>query len=71
MEPTRDNPLVRFAAFWWGVGVIALFFVVLVVVRLSVGGDDVPNTLEEAARLERMKTSQQVESSQAANLEWK
>lgn len=70
MEPTRDNPLVRFAAFWWGIGVIALFFVILIVVRLVAGGGDGVNPLEEAARLNRLKISNAVETSQAANLDW-
>lgn len=71
MEPSRDNPLIRFAAFWWGIGVIALFFVVLVIVRLVVGGGDGKDPLEEAARLNRLKISNQVEQAQAANLAWK
>lgn len=71
MEPTRDNPLIRFAAFWWGIGVIALFFFVLVIVRLVVGGGDGKDPLEESARLNRLKISKQVEESQAANLAWK
>jgi mono/diheme cytochrome c family protein len=71
MEPTRDNPLIRFAAFWWGIGVITLFFVVLVIVRLIVGGGGGKDPLEETARLNRLEISNQVDKAQAANLEWK
>lgn len=70
MEPTRDNPLIRFAAFWWGIGVITLFFVVLIVVRLIAGGGDGEDPLEEAARLNRLKISNEVNAQQAASLEW-
>lgn len=69
MEPTRDNPLVRFAAFWWGIGVISLFFVVLVVVRWVADEGDGSNPLEEAAALDRLKIRNRVESAQSANLE--
>lgn len=65
MEPARDNPLIRFAAFWWGIGVISLFFVVLFFVRWIADDSDAPNPLEEAAALKRMETLNAVERVQA------
>lgn len=66
---SRDNPLVRFSAFWWGIGVILLFFVVLLVTRFFVGGGDAPDPLEEAARKNRLKTLAELEAGQQANLD--
>lgn len=66
---SSDNPLVRFAAFWWGIGVILLFFVILLVTRAMVGGGDAPDPLEEAAALRREKIVTEVKKAQAANLE--
>ncbi len=69
MSPSRDNPLVRFSAFWWGIGVILLFFVILLVTRAIVGGGEAKDPLEEAARKTRLKTLAQIEAAQEANLE--
>lgn len=69
MDPSRDNPFVRFAAFWWAIGVISLFFVVLFLTRLVVGGDDAPNVLEETARMERLKKRAEVDAAQKSNLQ--
>lgn len=70
MASSRDNPLARFAAFWWGVGVISLFFVILLITRLVVGGDDDANPLEQAAAMKRLKLRNQVDETQTANLQW-
>lgn len=69
MEPNRDNPLSRFAAFWWGIGVISLFFVTLLIVRISVGGGDGDDPLEQAAAIQRYQTRAMVDSAQQANFE--
>lgn len=68
MSSPRDNPLVRFAAFWWGIGVILLFFVILLVTRAVVGGGEAVDPLEETARKNRLKTLAEIENAQAANL---
>jgi len=70
MEPSTDNPLVRFAAFWWGLGVISLFFVVLFVVRLVVGGDEGVDPLERAAAIQRYEARAQVDDAQQGRLQW-
>lgn len=69
MDPSRDNPFARFSAFWWGIGVISLFFVVLFITRLIVGSGDAPNPLEEAARLKRLETRAQVDEAQKQALQ--
>ena len=71
MEPSRDNPLVRFSAFWWGVGVISLFGVLLLIIWLRAGGDSGIEPLEQAAAIKRYEIRSQVDAGQAANLGWK
>lgn len=68
MDPSRDNTLIRFTAFWWGIGVISLFFVILLLVRLTKGGDEGGDPLEESARFERLEIRNQVDAAQQANL---
>ena len=68
---SRDNPFVRFTAFWWGIGVILLFFVVLLITRAVVGGGKAPDPLEEAARKTRLKNLAGIEAAQEANFQAK
>lgn len=72
MSSSSDNPLVRFAAFWWALGVFALFFVILLVIKLftSDSGAGV-NPLEEAAASKRYETRSAVDSAQHAALSYK
>ncbi|MEP4079139.1 c-type cytochrome [Haloferula sp.] len=71
MEPTRDNPLVRFTAFWWGIGVISLFGVLLLILWLRSGGNSGIEPLEQAAAIKRYEIRAGVDAAQNANLEWK
>ncbi|MGB6223508.1 c-type cytochrome, partial [Haloferula sp.] len=71
MEPTRDNPLVRFSAFWWGIGVISLFGVLLLILWLRSGGNSGIEPLEQAAAIKRYEIRASVDAAQAANLDWK
>ena len=64
MEPAQDNPLIRFAAFWWGIGVISLFFVVLLLVRWIADDSEAPDPLEQAAAFKRLGTLSDVERAQ-------
>ena len=35
MSSSSDNPLIRFAAFWWAFGVFSLFAVILIVLGIQ------------------------------------
>lgn len=69
MDPTRDNPIYRFKAAWWGLGVFALFAVALAVAWMFSGKEG--PTLEERAAVDRYKNAEAVMAAQKANLEWK
>lgn len=69
MDPTRDNPIFRFKAAWWGLGLFALFAVALAVVWMF-SGEEGP-TLEELAAADRYKNAADVAEAQQAQLTWK
>lgn len=71
MSSSSDNPLVRFAAFWWAFGVFALFGVSLLVVKLVTGSGDVPDALERAAATKRYEVRQTVTAAQGAAFQYK
>lgn len=71
MSSTSDNPLVRFAAFWWALGVFSLFGVILLALKLFSGSGDAPDPLEEAAAVKRYDARSAVDAAQAANLGYK
>lgn len=62
MDPYRDNPLRRFATFWWGLGAFLIFAVGLAVILLI--QNDEPDTLEDVAAEGRYKTKQSVDAAQ-------
>jgi mono/diheme cytochrome c family protein len=66
MDPTRDNPIIRFTAFWWGIGTFFIFALLLAVTWLFVRGT--PATLEDAQAKVRYETRTKVEAAQAASL---
>jgi len=69
---SSDNPLIRFVAFWWALGVFSLFGVALLVAKLFFGGE-APETsdLEAAAATKRYEAAAKVKSAQEANLAYK
>jgi len=69
MDPTRDNPIFRFKAAWWGLGLFALFAVALTVAWMFSGKEG--PTLEEIAAADRYKNAAAVIEAQKANLGWK
>jgi len=69
MDPTRDNPIFRFKAAWWGLGLFALFAAALAVAWMF-SGDEGP-TLEELAAADRYGNAADIEAAQQANLDWK
>jgi len=62
---TRDNPLVRFSAFWWGLGVFFLFAIVLAVILLA--NKPTASSLEEIAAAKRYAVRAEIEAVQDAN----
>ena len=69
MDPTRDNPIFRFKAAWWGLGLFVLFAVALTVAWMFSGKEG--PTLEEIAAADRYKNAAAVIEAQKANLGWK
>lgn len=66
MDPNRDNPIVRFTTFWWGIGAFLIFAALLTVIILF--NSKKPATLEDAAAKPRYEIKAKVEAAQAANL---
>lgn len=66
MDPTRDNPIIRFSTFWWGIGTFLIFAFLLAVIWLFVRNE--PTDLEEAAAAGRYETKAAVDEAQAQGL---
>jgi mono/diheme cytochrome c family protein len=69
MDPTQDNPIVRFKAFFWALGVFALFGIALAVVALVKSKE--PQTLEDVVAGARYENRAKVDASQSANFSYK
>jgi cell division septation protein DedD len=66
IDPSRDNPLIRFASFWWGLATFFAFALILAVTFLL--NRKAPETLEDEAAKARYKTKAEVIAAQAASL---
>lgn len=66
MDPTRDNSIIRFATFWWGIGTFFIFALLLAVIWFF--NDSEPEDMEMAASKPRYETKKLVDTAQAANL---
>ncbi|MEI6607293.1 MAG: hypothetical protein WCP35_18425 [Verrucomicrobiota bacterium] len=66
MDPTRDNPLLRFNTFWWAVWTFLMFAVLLAAVILF--NRKAPSNLEDAAAVARYATKDKLVAAQAAAL---
>ncbi len=66
MDPSRDNPIIRFTTFWWGIGTFFIFAVLLAVIWLFARSE--PTTLEDAAAKPRYETKTKIDAAQAASL---
>lgn len=66
MDPTRDNPIIRFTTFWWGAGTFILFAVLLAVIWFFNRSE--PPNLEEAAAKPRYETRAKIDAAEAANI---
>lgn len=62
MDPSRDNPIIRFATFWWGIGTFLLFGAVLVLVWFFTRSE--PATIEDVAAKPRYATKAVVDAAQ-------
>jgi hypothetical protein len=69
ISPARDNPIFRFKAAWWGLGVLLLFAVAVLLVRF--GLPQPGPSLEELAAAKRYAVHAEVMAAQQANLAWK
>lgn len=66
MDLNRDNLIVRFTAFWWGIGTFLVFAALLSVIWLFAKSE--PATLEDSAAKPRYVTKAKVDTAQAANI---
>ena len=66
MDPTRDNPIIRFATFWWGIGTFFIFALLLAVIWFF--NDGTLTTMEDAAAVPRYETKAKIDAAQAANI---
>ena len=66
MDINRDNPIIRFTTFWWGIGTFLIFALVLAVLAFIYRED--PATLEDAAAAPRYEIKAKVDAAQAEAL---
>jgi mono/diheme cytochrome c family protein len=64
MDSSRDNLIVRFTTFWWGIGTFLIFALILAVIWVFTSKDTV--TMEDAAAKPRYATKVKIDSAQAA-----
>jgi mono/diheme cytochrome c family protein len=64
MDPSRDNPIIRFTTFWWALGTFFIFAVLLGVIWLFARSE--PTTLEDAAAKPRYAIKEKIDAAQAA-----
>lgn len=67
MDPNRDNPFIRFSAFWMGLGIVLIFALVLGV--LAWINRETPEGLEDLVAQERYLTKKMVDTAQAEELD--
>jgi mono/diheme cytochrome c family protein len=70
MDPSKDNPLIRFRAFIWGIGIFSLFAVTFVAIAIFKGKAS-PYVAEDAAATPRYDTKKKVDAAQTANFSYK
>ena len=66
MDPTRDNPIIRFATFWWGLGTFLVFALLLAVIWLF--NRQAPESFEDVVAKGRYETAARIAREQAASL---
>ena len=71
MSSSSDNPLTRFSAFFWAVGVFSLFGVIVLALKLFSSDTAEHNPLEEAAAAKRYEVRKTVDAAQGAGFGYK
>jgi mono/diheme cytochrome c family protein len=66
MDLNRDNPILRFTTFWWGIGTFLIFALLLAVIVFFTRKD--PETLEDVAAKPRYEIKAKVDAAQAQTL---
>ena len=66
MDPSRDNPIIRFTTFWWGIGTFLIFALLLAIIWAFNHSE--PATLEDGAAKPRYETKAKIDAAQAANI---
>jgi len=66
MDPSRDNPILRFATFWWGLGTFLIFAILLAGIWIFVKSS--PATLEDAAAQPRYTTKAKIDAAQKSSI---
>lgn len=69
MDPSQDNPIVRFKAFFWALALFALFGIALGVIAFVEKKE--PQTLEDLAATTRYENLAKIKAAQEANLSYK
>lgn len=71
MSSSSDNPLTRFSAFFWALGVFSLFGVIVLALKLFSADTSERNPLEEAAAAKRYEVRRKIDEAQAAAFQYK
>ncbi len=66
MDPSRDNPIIRFTTFWWAFGIFFIFALLLAVIWLFNSSE--MTSLEVPRAQERYATKVKIEAAQAMNI---
>jgi len=66
MDPSRDNPIFRFKAFWWALGLFVIFTGALVIV--GVANRRPPQSLEDVAAVARLEKRAKADAAQREKL---
>ncbi len=66
MDPNRDNPIIRFTTFWWGLGTFMIFAVLLAVIWIFNRKE--PANLEDVPAKNRYEIRAKVDQAQAVDL---
>ncbi|MCW1926021.1 cytochrome c [Luteolibacter arcticus] len=71
MSSSSDNPLTRFSAFFWALGVFSLFGVIVLALKLFSSDTSESNPLEEEAAVKRYELRKATDEAQAAGFAYK